>query len=146
VPAQRRARDQPAAEARGRDLDRVLRAAAVLDLVHALRRLAVAQPLAELQERDQRQPPRRVAGLAERGVEVGEVAVPEHRTEAPAQQQGGVAARERRPGDAGGVAGDGRDIGLWAERHGGLQPGHPSTHLPQPRRDFANSVRAFDGP
>src|SRR4051794_21673942 len=47
-----------------------------------LGRLAVAQPLAELHERDQRQPPRGIGRLAEYGVEIGEVAILEHRAEA----------------------------------------------------------------
>src|SRR3712207_8010280 len=40
--------------------------------------------------------------------------------------------RSRRPGDAGGVVGDGRGTRLRAERHGGLRSGQPSTPLASP--------------
>ncbi len=80
-------------------------------------RLAVAQPLAELHERDQREPPRRIGGLAALGVEVGEVGVREHRAEPVAQEDIRVAAPERSPGDPGGVVGHGREQ-LREERHG----------------------------
>ncbi len=75
-------------------------------------------------------PAQRVA--SKRADTVGEVAVPEYRAEALAQQQVGVAARERRPGDADCVVGHGRGTRLRAQRHGGLQSGHPSTPLASP--------------
>ena len=48
---------------------------------HGVRRLPVTQTLAELQQRHQRQPPRRVGRLAALGVEVGEVGIREQRAE-----------------------------------------------------------------
>jgi hypothetical protein len=47
--------------------------------------LAVAQPLAELQERDQRQAPGRVCGLAALGIEISKASVVEHGAEPVAQ-------------------------------------------------------------
>jgi len=95
-----------------------------------LGRLTVAQALAELKERDQREAPRRVSGLAELGVEVGEARVVEHGTEPIAQQQVRVAPPERGPRDAGGVVGHGRDGLLRAERHGRPPGGNASLHHP----------------
>ena len=80
-------------------------------------RLAVAQPLAELHERDRGEAPGHVGRLPAPGVEVGEAGVVEHDPEPVAQEQVWVASPKRRPGDAGGGLGHGRDSGLGAERH-----------------------------
>src|SRR6185312_3502532 len=54
--------------------------------------LAVAQALAELQERDQGQAPGRVRRLTPTGIEISKAGVVEHGAEAVAQEQVGVAA------------------------------------------------------
>ena len=113
---------------------------------HRLGRLPVAQPLAELHQRDQRQPPRRIGRLAEGGVEVAEAGIVEHRTEPVAQEQVGVAARERRSGDAGGVVGNRRDTAAGGATWAASDQDHPSTPLASPAADFANSVRRLVGP
>jgi hypothetical protein len=98
-----------------------------------LGRLAITQPLAELHERDQSQPPRRIGGLAKLGVEVGKVGVGEHGTEPIAQQHIRVAAPERRLGDAGGVVGHRRER-LQAERHGWPPDGKTAQRRRWPER------------
>ena len=87
-------------------------------------RLPVAEPLAELHQRDQRQAPRRVGRLTAPRVEGGEVGVSEHRTEPVAQDHVRVAAPERGPGDA---LRDGRQR-LRAERHGRPPGGTTTLH------------------
>jgi len=85
---------------------------------HGVRRLPVAQPLAELHQRHQRKPPRRVGWLSALGIEVGEVGVGEQRAKPVTQDQAGVTTSERGAGDTGGVVGHGRDRLLRAKRHG----------------------------
>ena len=68
-----------------------------------LGRLPIAQALAELQERDKRQPPGRVPGLTAPGIEISKTGVVEHRAEPVAQEKVGVATGKRGAGDAGGV-------------------------------------------
>src|ERR1051325_2473755 len=110
-----------------------------------LSRLTVAQPLAELHERDQRQTPWCVARLTKGGVEVGEAHVIEHGAEPVAQKHIRVAPSERSPGYACGVVGHGWERLLRTERHGnGLRAGTLSnTPTVTSPADFANSVRSF---
>src|SRR4051812_22547642 len=93
-----------------------------------LSRLAVAQPLAELQERGQRQTPGRVPRLAAPGVEISEASVVEHRAKPIAQAEIVVAAGERSPSNAGRVVRNGRDRLRQAERHGRLPGGEATLH------------------
>ncbi len=65
-----------------------------------LRGLPVRQGLAELQQGDQGQPPRRLPGLAALGEQVGEVRIGEDAAEFVTQLQEGVALAESGPGDA----------------------------------------------
>ena len=92
----------------------------------------VAQPLAELQQGDQREPPRRAGRLAALRVEVGEVAVREDGPEPVAKGEVGIAGRKGCPRDAGGRVGDGRDGALRAERHGLPPRGLVSLRSPLP--------------
>ena len=108
-----------------------------------LGRLPVAQPFAELHQRDQRQPPRRVGRLAESGVEVGEISIAEDRAEPVAQEQVRGAPRERGPGYLLGLFGNRWNSGLRAERHGGDLQVSPTLPHAAPPSDFANSVRSF---
>ncbi len=85
---------------------------------NSLCRLPVAQPLAELHERHQREPPRRIGRLPALRVEIGEVGVSEQRAEPVAQDQVRVAGAERGAGNPGGVVGHGRDRLRGAKRHG----------------------------
>ena len=104
--------------------------------------LTVAQPLAELHERNQREAPWCVGRLTKGGVEVGEVHLSEHGAEPVAQEHIRVAAAERGSGNACGVVGHGRERLLRTERHGnGLRRGTRSNPLTvTPPADFANSV------
>src|SRR4029078_7134051 len=92
----------------------------------------VAQPLAELQQGDQREPPRRAGRLAALRVEVGEVAGGEDSPEPVAKGEVGIAGRKGCPRDAGGRVGDGRDGALRAERHGLPPRGLGSLRSPLP--------------
>jgi hypothetical protein len=83
-----------------------------------VRGLAIGEALAELHQRDERQPPRRIGRLAERGVEIGEAGVVEHRTEPVAQEKVDVAPREGGAGDERGLFGDGWNGRLRAKGHG----------------------------
>ena len=58
---------------------------------NGIRGLPVAQPFAELQERDQRKPPRRIGRLAAFGIKVGKVGIGEQGAEPVAQDQTGIA-------------------------------------------------------
>jgi hypothetical protein len=75
---------------------------------HRLGGLAVTQPLAELQERHQGQPPGRVGRPAALGIEVSAVRVGKDRAEVVAQRQVGVAPGKGGAGDTGGLLGDRR--------------------------------------
>jgi hypothetical protein len=112
-----------------------------------LGRLTVAQPLAELHQRDQREAPWGVGRLTKGGVEVGEVHIVEHGAEPVTQEHIRVAASERGPGDACGVVGHGWERLLRTERHGnGLRRGTLSNALTvTPPADFANSVSSIFG-
>ena len=111
---------------------------------HGVGRLPVAQPFAELQERDQSQAPGRIRRLAQLGVEVGEARIVEHGAEPVAQEHVWVAAPERGPGDAGCVVGHGRDGLLRAERHGRSPSGSPTLYRPASQlADFANGILTF---
>ena len=111
---------------------------------HRLGGLPVGQVLAELQEGDQRQPPRRQPRLAEPGEQVGEVRVGEDGAELVAQPEEGVALAEGGPGDARRLLGHGLDrAGL--ERHGGPPAGWTRRSIPAHpgSADFANGIRPF---
>jgi len=83
---------------------------------HRLGRLAVGQVLAELEQGDQRQAPRRQARLAEPGEQVGEVGISEDGAELVPQLQERVALTKGRARDARRLLGHGLDrAGL--ERH-----------------------------
>ena len=84
---------------------------------HRLGGPPVGQVLAELQDGDQRQPPRWQARLAELGEQVGEVRVGEDGAELVAQPEQGVALAEGGPRDARRLLGHGLDQGGF-ERHG----------------------------
>jgi hypothetical protein len=109
---------------------------------HRFGRPPVGQVLAELQEGDQRQPPRRQSRLAEPGEQVGEVGVGEDGAELVAKLEERVALAEGGPGDTRGLLGHGLDRG-GLERHGrppqeGRKP-HRLHARGQPR-DFANGI------
>src|SRR3954449_404084 len=109
---------------------------------NSLGRSAIAQPLAELHERNKGQPPRRRGGLAKLGVEVGKVSIGKHAAEPIAQEHIRVAAPERGLGDAGGVVGHRRQR-LQAERHGRPPDGKPLNAAAGPNAaDFTNSIRS----
>jgi hypothetical protein len=100
--------------------------------------------LAELQEGDQRQPPRRQSRPAEPGEQVGEVGVGKDGAELVAQLEERVALAEGGPGDTRGLLGHWMDR-VGPERHGGPprqdEPaaGYPDTpHLSS--ADFANGI------
>ena len=61
---------------------------------NGFRRLSVAQPLSELQQRDKGQAPGRVGRLVALGVEVGKACVVEHGAELVTQQQAGWMAAD----------------------------------------------------
>src|SRR3712207_2659943 len=84
---------------------------------YSLGRLAVAQALAELHQRDERQSPGWIARLTLLRIEVGEVAIREDGSEFVAQGQIGTAFGEGGLRDADGLLGHGRDRVLRVERH-----------------------------
>ena len=98
---------------------------------HRLGGLPVGQVLAELQDGDQRQAPRRQARLAEPGEQVGEVGVGEDGAELVAQLEEGVALAEGGPGDARRLLGHGLDRAGLSDmaglRRGGPAAGYPPT-------------------
>src|SRR3954447_19465790 len=85
---------------------------------HRLGRAPVGQVLAELEQGDQRQAPRRQPGLAAPGEEVGEVGVDEDGAELVTEPEERVALAEGGPGDARRHLGHGLD-GAGLEGHGG---------------------------
>ena len=97
---------------------------------HRLGRLPVGEALAELQEGDQGQPPRRQPGLAEPREQVGEALVREDGAELVAQLEERVALAEGGARDAHRLLGHGLDrAGL--ERHGGPpRQGAPAADYP----------------
>src|SRR3954468_12406366 len=76
---------------------------------HGVGGLPVAEVLEELEDRDQRQPPRREAGLAANGVELAEIPVLVEGAELVAQPRDHVALGEGGAGDARGLDGDRTD-------------------------------------
>jgi hypothetical protein len=84
---------------------------------HRVGGLAVAQPFAELQERHQRQSPRRVGRLPALGIKIIEVAVRKDRAEVVAQRQVRVALWKGGPGDTSRFCRDRRRWWLGMERH-----------------------------
>ncbi len=84
---------------------------------HRIRGLPVAEVLEELEDRDQRQPPRRQAGLTPAGVERGEALVLVEGAELVAQPHDGRAPGEGGAGDARGLGRDRADR-LGVEAHG----------------------------
>ena len=111
---------------------------------HRLCGLPVGQVLAELHQRDQRQPPRRISRLAEGGVEVIENGTIEDRAKPVAQEQVGIAARERRSADGLCLRRDSRDRAMWAQGHGCHSYQSRTLNARSlPGSDFANSVRSF---
>ncbi len=95
-----------------------------------LRGVSVGQVLTELQQGDERQPPRRQPGLAKLGEQVGEVRVGEDGAQLVAQLEERVALAEDGPGDTGSFLRHRLDrAGL--ERHGGPpQQGEPAKEYP----------------
>src|SRR5690349_4800388 len=67
--------------------------------------LAITQALTELHECDEREAPRRVRRLAALRIEISKAGVVEHRSKPVAQEEVGIAARERGSGDTGRVVG-----------------------------------------
>ena len=90
-----------------------------------LGRLPVAQPLAELQQRDKGQPSRRIGRLAALGAGVGKACVVEHGAELVTRQQARIAAPERHPCDTGRVVGHRGDGWPRVERYGPASGGKP---------------------
>src|SRR5215213_9208268 len=112
-----------------------------------LRRLSVAQALAELHQRDQGQPPRWTGRLTLLGIEVGEVAILEDRPERVAQGEIGAAFGKGGASNAGGLFGHGRERLLWVERHGEASRDYCSNAaLGPPSHPFANGIGPASGP
>src|SRR3954463_13649808 len=103
---------------------------------HRVGGLAVAEVLEELEDRDQRQPPRREPGLAPGGIELAEVPVLVEGAELVAQPRDHGALGEGGAGDARGLGGD------LADRFGMQAHGPPPRRRPRWPPEFADSISA----
>ena len=101
---------------------------------HRVGGLAVAEVLEELEDRDQRQPPRREPGLAPGGIEPAEVLVLVEGAELVAQPRDHGALGEGGAGDARGLGGD------LADRFGMQAHGPPPRRRPRWPPEFADSI------
>jgi hypothetical protein len=105
-----------------------------------LRGPPVGQVLAELQDGDQSQPPRRQPRLAEPGEEIGKVRVGEDGAELVPQAEEGIALAEGSLGDARRLLGHGLDQGGF-ERHGRPPAGEPAAeYSPTPAQPTSPTV------